>query len=96
MIKLTINLAEPLAKAVGQPKIDLVLDCETATLADVLLALSERPGFREAYESGADGEGVQYVLRLNQRTLPVSAASITPCSDGDTLYIIPSTAGVAA
>jgi sulfur carrier protein ThiS len=93
MIRLRVEMGEPLWRVVGQQSIELEMDGERPTLADVLLLLSERPGFQQAYQSGADGEGPQYVLYLNDSVYPTSAATVTHCADGDTLRIILPNAG---
>ena len=88
-----VKLGEPLWRVVGQR--DVVVECDTATstIADVLLKLCDYPGFQAAYQSHADGIGPEYVLFLNDKPLPASAAAMTSCGEGDTLRIILPIAG---
>lgn len=95
MRTIRVKMGEPLWRAVGERELTIQLTEPNVTIADVLLVLCERPGFREAYEPHADGEGPQYVLFLNERALPTSAATVTRCADGDTLRIILPIAGGA-
>ncbi len=88
-----VKMGEPLWRAVGQREV--MVDCDGGTIADVLTALSERPGFQEAYQRHADGIGPEYVLFLNEKALPASAAAVTQCGDGDTLRIMLPIAGGA-
>lgn len=88
-----VKLGEPLWRTVGQREVAVECAGPDATIADVLLKLCEYPGFQEAYQVEVNGPGPGYVLFLNDKALPSSAAAMTACGEGDTLRIILPIAG---
>lgn len=86
-------MGEPLWRAVGQREVDVTLDDSGATVADVLVKLAERPGFREAYDAHAAGVGVPYALFVDEKAIPEAAVSETRVANGQTLRIILPIAG---
>ncbi len=93
MIQVKVKMSEPLWRSIGQREIDVTLDNSEATVADVLVKLAERPGFREAYDAHAAGVGVPYALFLGDRAIPEAAATETHVENGQTLRIILPVAG---
>ena len=88
-----VKLGEPLWRAVGQREVAVECAGPNSTIADVLLKLCDYPGFQDAYQNHANGVGPEYVLFLNDKPLPATAAASTECGEGDTLRIILPIAG---
>ncbi|MFN8496582.1 MAG: MoaD/ThiS family protein [Anaerolineae bacterium] len=93
MIQVKVKLGEPLWRAVGQREVEVTLDESSATVADVLVKLAEGPGFRDAYDAHAAGVGIPYALFVDDKAIPVAAASETPVANGQTLRILLPIAG---
>lgn len=88
-MRMRVEMGEPLWHAVGQTEVAVEIAQDKCTIAEVLLKLcDDYPDFEAAYQRHADGLAPDYILYLNARALPNSAAPSTKCVDGDLLRII--------
>ncbi|MBI5649339.1 MAG: MoaD/ThiS family protein [Chloroflexi bacterium] len=90
---ISIQLDEPAWRMVGQKKISVRLDAESATLADVISELTKRFAALDAELRGHTGDFIPYSLFLNDEQVRWSEIARAPVHDGDRVRVILPIAG---
>ena len=94
-MRVLVKLSEPIWRTVGQRRVEVELDRDKGTVADVLRSLEERyPAFgQELCDEAGRHPRLHYSLFLNNALVRQEQAATTPVQDGDTLYVILPMAG---
>ena len=92
-MRISVRLDEPAWRLAGQKNIDVHLEGETRTVADVIGELTTRFAGLGAELRGQTGDFIPYSLFLNDQTVRWREIDDTRVQDGDRLRVILPLAG---